>query len=45
MHPLMIAVGGLGVVLILTGLGIGLGRLIDPLTDRLDSSIEWKEYE
>lgn len=45
MNHLLIAVAGFLFILALTGLGCGLGRVIDPLVDRLESSIEWKECE
>ena len=45
MNPLLIAVAGFLAVLTMTGLGIGLGKLVDPALDRLDSSIEWEESE
>lgn len=44
MAPLLIALGGLAVLLACTAAGIGLGRLIDPILDRLESSIQWKDY-
>jgi len=45
MIALLVALGGLAVVLACTAIGVGLGRLIDPFFDRLESSIEWKDHE